>query len=96
MSQTEFRVVKDIIQPDNRGRISLGTQVSEKTYRMLTNELGEILLVPVVAIPERERWLFNNSEALNAVKQGLRESAENQNIETMSFAEYADLELEDE
>lgn len=90
MANTEFRVMKDIVQPDSRGRIYLGSAVASKLYRASTNNLGQILLEPVVAIPEREAWLFENPEALSAVKQGLQESAEGLATSLGSFAEYAD------
>ncbi|WLT40688.1 hypothetical protein NON20_26390 (plasmid) [Synechocystis sp. B12] len=96
MNNTEFRVIKEIIQPDSRGRIYLGSEVTSKLYRASTNDLGQILLEPVVAIPEREAWLFKNPEALSAVKQGLQESAEGLGTSLGSFAEYADLSLGDE
>lgn len=96
MANAGFRVIKEIIQPDSRGRISLGTEAKSKTYRVLTNDLGQILLEPVVAIPESEAWLFKNPEALSAVKQGLQESAEGLTTSLGSFAEYADLALEEE
>ncbi|MBE9242957.1 hypothetical protein [Synechocystis salina] len=96
MPNKEFQVVKEIVQPDSRGRISLGTEVKSKTYRVLANDLGEILLEPVVAVPEREAWLFKNPGALSAVKHGLQESADGLGTSLGSFAEYADLSREDE
>ncbi|MFM1841271.1 MAG: hypothetical protein RLZZ490_2 [Cyanobacteriota bacterium] len=95
MPNPEFRVVKEIVQPDSRGRIYLGSEVASKLYRASTNDLGQILLEPVVTIPEREAWLFKNPEALSALKQGLQESAEGLTASLGSFAEYADLSVED-
>jgi len=48
-----------------------------------------------VSIPESERWLFENPEALAAVKQGLQESAERKGEYIGSFAQYADLEIDE-
>jgi hypothetical protein len=48
-----------------------------------------------IAIPESERWLFENPEALAAVKQGLKESAERKGEYVGSFAQYADLAIDD-
>ena len=50
----------------------------------------------IISIPESERWLFENPEALAAVKQGLKESAEGKGEYLGSFAQYADLEIEEE
>jgi hypothetical protein len=96
MTNSKFRVLKDIVQPDSRGRISLGAEVKLKTYRASVNDLGQILLEPVVTIPEQEAWLFHNAEALDAVKQGLQESASGQATSLGSFGKYADLAIDDE
>jgi len=48
-----------------------------------------------IAIPESERWLFENPEALAAVKQGLKESTEGKGEYIGSFAQYADLEIDE-
>ena len=57
-----------------------------------------INLEPIVPIPipERERWLFENPEALAAVKEGLKDSAEGKGEYIGSFSQYADLELDEE
>lgn len=94
MANPKFRVMKEIIQPDSRGRIYLGSEVSSKLYRALTNDLGQILLEPVVTIPEREAWLFKNSEALEAVEQGLQESAMDKGEYLGSFAEDSELTIQ--
>jgi hypothetical protein len=95
MLETEFRVIEEVVQTDSHGNIALETGIKSKTYRVLTNDLGQILLEPIVDIPERERWLFENPEALAAVKQGLKDSAEGKGEYLGSFAEYADLEIDD-
>jgi len=96
MSKTEFRVMEEVVQSDSQGNIAIETGITSKTYRVLTNDLGQILLEPIVDIPERERWLFENPEALAAVKQGLKEAAEGKGEYIGSFAQYADLEIDDE
>jgi hypothetical protein len=48
-----------------------------------------------VSIPESERWLFENPEALAMVKHGLKESAEGKGEYLGSFAEYENLALDD-
>ena len=96
MSKTEFRVMEEVVQSDSQGNIAFETGIKSKTYRVLTNDLGQILLEPIVDIPERERWLFENPEALAAVKQGLKEAAEGKGEYIGSFAQYVDLEIEDD
>lgn len=48
-----------------------------------------------LSIPESERWLFENPEALAAVKQELKESDEVKGEYLGSFAQYADLEIDE-
>lgn len=96
MLNTNFRIIKEAIRTDDRGRITIGNEAKGKTYQVLVNDLGQILLEPVITIPERERWLFENPEALASVKQGLKESAEGKAKYLGSFAQYADLEIDDE
>ncbi|WP_299489711.1 hypothetical protein [Acaryochloris sp. IP29b_bin.137] len=95
MDNQEFQVVKDLVQPDNRGRISLGMTASGKNYRVLMNEAGQILLDPVVPVPEQELWLWNNPDAIATVRQGMQDVAQGEIHKLGSFAQYADLEVED-
>lgn len=95
MAEPGYRVVKESVQPDSRGRVTLGQLAQGKNYRILVNEAGQILLDPVVSIPERELWLWQNPEAISAVQRGIQQSAAGDVQELRSFAEYADLELED-
>ncbi|WP_030008023.1 hypothetical protein [Picosynechococcus sp. NKBG042902] len=85
MAKADFKVIKEIIQPDSRGRITLGASAKAKSYRVLSNDLGEILLEPVVTIPEREAWLYKNQDALAAIQQGLAESAAGESRSLGSF-----------
>ncbi|MEB3309836.1 MAG: hypothetical protein VKJ02_06350 [Snowella sp.] len=94
MLNTEFRVIENIVQSDSQGKIAFETGITSKIYRVLINDLGHILLEPIVDIPGRERWLFENPEALEAVKQGLKDSAQGRGEYIGSFAQYADLEID--
>lgn len=95
MATDEFRVVKENVGTDNRGRVTLGSMAQEKHYRILVNEVGQILLDPVVSVPERELWLWQNKEAMAAVQQGIGQAAAGQLQDLGSFAKYADLEIDD-
>jgi hypothetical protein len=61
----------------------------------MINELGQILLDPIVNIPEREIWLWKNQSALSSLKQGLQEAKAGETQDYGSFAEYADLDITD-
>lgn len=80
-----------ILRPDSKGRVHLGAltkgisgykvMVDEKTHR--------ITLDPYTEIPLAEKWLFENPKALETVRQGLKESAENKLVDRGSFIKYA-------
>jgi hypothetical protein len=62
---------------DERSRITLGKLASGITrVRLLQNARGEILMQPLVEVPASEAWVFENPEALEAVKAGLRAASE--------------------
>lgn len=69
------KALKKLI-PDDRGRITLGEVargVSSYTASIAAD--GTITLTPMVEIPARERWLWENKKALSAVRRGLEQSA---------------------
>ena len=95
MQEQDFRVVKEVTQSDSRGRLTLGQVVKGKSYRVMINNEGQILLDPVVSIPERELWLWQNPDALASVKRGIEQASTEQGRDLGDFSQYADLEVED-
>lgn len=95
MDSQAFRVVKEGVRADSRGRFTLGSAAQAKSYRVMVNDMGQILLDPIVSIPERELWLWQNSEALAAVQRGLQQAASGEVHHVGSFAEFTELETED-
>ena len=72
----EFKEV-DTRTIDDRNRLTLGELLKgSKRVRLYKNNRGEVLLQPVVEIPASELWLFQNREALENVKKGLKDAAE--------------------
>jgi hypothetical protein len=62
---------------DNRNRLTIGELVlGFNRVRIYKNQLGEILLKPVVEIPASELWLFQNKEAFKDVQNGLKDISE--------------------
>jgi hypothetical protein len=96
MSDLNFRTVKEIVEPDSRGRFSIGAIAKSKTYRVQMNDAGQILLDPVVAVPERELWLWQNPEAIASVQRGIEQAGAGEVHDLGSFAQYALADLEDE
>lgn len=61
---------------DDRHRVTLGDLLKNtRRVRIYKNARGELLLQPVMEIPAAEVWLFQNQEALTAVKKGLEDAA---------------------
>ena len=92
MISDSFKLIKEHVTPDSRGRVNIGVATKDKSYRVLQNAEGEILMVPVVAIPERELWLYQNSEAMAAVKQGITEAEAGLGRDMGDLSNYLDIE----
>jgi hypothetical protein len=69
--------------------------VKGKRYRVMVNDAGQILLDPVVAIPERELWLWQNPEAIASVQQGIQQAEAGDLHELESFAQFAEIEVDE-
>jgi hypothetical protein len=95
IADTNFQEIKHSSRADDRGRLTVGAVAKKKNYRVMINELGQILLDPIVNIPEREIWLWKNQSALSSLKQGLEEAKAGETQDYGSFAQYADLDITD-
>jgi hypothetical protein len=95
MQEQDFRVVKEVTQSDSRGRLTLGQVVKGKSYRVMINDEGQILLDPVMSIPERELWLWQNANVLASVQRGIKQASTEQGRDLGDFSQYVDLEIED-
>jgi hypothetical protein len=95
IADTNFQEIKHSSRADDRGRLTVGAVAKKKNYRVMINELGQILLDPIVNIPEREIWFWKNQSALSSLKQGLEEAKAGETQDYGSFAEYADLDITD-
>lgn len=77
------------LKPDAKGRIQLGNRTKNIVrYRIIEENDGKIILLPEVAIPANEVWLYKNKEALETVKEGLEQSASGKTKKRGSFAKY--------
>ncbi len=79
-----------ILRPDSKGRVALGELAKGVSSFHVSVDGGRIILEPYAEIPAREKWLFDNPEALDSVKRGLADSAAGRVSERGSFAEFAD------
>ncbi len=97
LANQDFHVVKEAILTNEEGNFTLGETAKAKVYRVLTNDAGQILLDPIdiEKIPEEQRWLWKNPEALGMVLRGIQQAARGEVHDLGSFAQYADLEIDD-
>ena len=88
IKDTHFELVTEIQKPDAKKRLSLGSAMKHvgSAYNIYRNQLGQIMLDPVKAVPVYETWLFENKSALASVKRGLADSAAGRTKNLGSFA----------
>jgi hypothetical protein len=59
-----------ILRPDSKGRINLGDLAhGVSSYRVVKGENGSLTFKPYLEIPFTEKWIFENKEILEKVKQ---------------------------
>ncbi|MDA3949488.1 MAG: hypothetical protein PF508_09685, partial [Spirochaeta sp.] len=77
------------LKPDGKGRITLGKLLEGvSSVRVSVEQDGRIVLEPFQEIPQREAWLYENKEALDNVRTGLRHVAEGNTSYLGSFVEF--------
>ena len=65
-----------ILRPDAKGKINLGELAKNvSSYRVTKEEDGKLILMPYAEIPFSEKWIFEDKEALETVKQHLKQKA---------------------
>jgi hypothetical protein len=72
---------------DERARLAFGKAGVRRDDRfaVAVNDEGEILLTPLVSIPKRELFLWENAAVRDQLARGLQESASGQLIDLGSF-----------
>jgi hypothetical protein len=64
-------------EPDSKRRISLGPAVQTAPgvrYKVMQNELGQILLDPVKSVPAYEAWIYENPDRIASIKRGIAQA----------------------
>jgi|SRR5665213_1513335 len=59
---------------DNKGRIALGSRFANRAVIIETLSDTEVVVKLARVIPESEAWLYENAEALSAVRTGLAQA----------------------
>ena len=78
------------------GTLHLGDNAVAQRYRILINENGQLLLDPIAPIDDREQWLWQNPDAIAMVQTGITQAAQGKIQSLGSFAQYANLDIDDE
>ena len=71
---------------DSKKRITLGGKLAKtlgktikiEAYQVFLGSNGDILLRPTVSIPSQEAWIYQNSDVISKIRQGLNEASEGQ------------------
>jgi hypothetical protein len=58
---------------DSKGRLTLGEAYANRTV-IVKNRGDELIIQLARVIPEKEAWLYDNPEALTAVRRGLKQA----------------------
>ncbi len=75
------------VRPDDKKRLLLRkVKKAGKMYRIFENPLGQIILDPIVTIPQSEAWLYQNKKAIGSVRTGLKEAGEGKRRKRRSYA----------
>ncbi|MDF3054631.1 MAG: hypothetical protein K0Q74_538 [Gammaproteobacteria bacterium] len=86
-----IRMLSKMIKPDARGRVLLGRLTEGvSSFSVTVDADNRIILEPYTEIPVREKWLFDNKNALKKVKNGIKDSALGRVSERGSFIKYID------
>ena len=63
-----------ILRPDAKGKINIGELAKNvSSYRVTQEEDGQLTLMPYAEIPLSDKWIFEDKEALETVKQHLKQ-----------------------
>lgn len=86
-----FKRIAKALKPDERNRISITKILSEDDvlYDVYVNDLGQVMLDPVITIPACEAWVFKNKDVRESIERGLDESHQGKTKYLGSFAKYA-------
>ncbi len=83
-----------ILRPDAKGRIALGRLSGGVSgFKMSVDKQQRIILEPLVEIPAREKWLFDNPGALRQVQKGINDAAQGK-LTARDFSQYLNDEAE--
>lgn len=87
--KTKFIPVTQV-RPDAKGRVTLSKLADGiSSFNVSMDDEGRLLLEPMVEIPAREKWLYENKKALASVRRGLADAKARRVKSLGSFSKYA-------
>ncbi len=66
-----------LIAMDSRKRVSLSKLIPNSTavfFDASVNKDGDVVLKPMVAIPEKERWVFEKPGLVEQIREGISDA----------------------
>lgn len=79
-----------ILRPDSKGRICLGALTKDVSgYKAIMNEkTKEIVLKPYTEVRIQEQWILENKKVMSSIRQGIKQSSNNETSYKGSFSQY--------
>lgn len=88
--KSKFKPITQV-RPDAKGRVTLSKLANGvSSFNVSQDADGRLLLEPMVEIPAREKWLYDNPEALSSVKRGIADAKAGRVKSLGSFAKFVD------
>ncbi len=77
------------LRPDSKGRVTLGKLANGISgFRVEVDTQRRIILEPLVEIPVREKWLYENPKLLESVFQGIQDAKQKKLKKRGDFSKY--------
>ena len=81
---------------DSKNRITIGekivklitAQTGADEFQIFYSEEGDILLRPMVSIPSKEAWIYQNPNVLKLIRQGLVEAKQEKTEKVENLKEF--------
>lgn len=96
MGSNDIGYQGEVRRPDAQGRITIGKDRADETFVVEPQTNGDIILRSVVVMHRQEMWLFENKKAAASLKRGIAQSRAGKVKGLGPFAEFAELEDEEE
>jgi hypothetical protein len=85
IANQNFQILGEATISEN-GTLHLGNNAVVQRYRILINTDRQLLLDPSLSLADREQWLWQNSDAIAAVKTGIIQAGQGKTQSLGSFA----------